>query len=244
MNKHRLASIVVIGVVILFILISDRLQLYKDYQDTMDRTEMIRAFASNQETIRYDQPLPYHSHSYDEHLFFSLDENYSIVYEGEVGVEYGLGPNYKIGPDAKAIGIFKIGVPIDQQFTNLIAQNPSLNEETVSSILQPYSFQHDIDAFLYVVDQSAQQKLSFFSSKDALRRETVLNCAAEQFMQSYFLAEDALPTFTRLSGNVDGLEIIDRMYQLTNGQHAYLMLFTNSYTDEEVEQIMQTVTIR
>ena len=95
-----------------------------------------------------------------------------------------------------------------------------------------------------MVEQLVDEKLSFFSSKDALQREIVLKSAAEQFMQSYFLAEDEAPTLTRLSNNVDGLEIIDRMFHLTNGQHAYLMLFMDSYTDEEVEQVMQTVSIQ
>lgn len=72
----------------------------------------------------------------------------------------------------------------------------------------------------------------------------MLNRAAEQFTQSFFWVEDEAPKITRLTGNINGIEHIDRMYQLTNGEHAYLMLFMDSYTDEEVEQVLQTVTIR
>lgn len=244
MKKQWLAPLVLIGVVVLLILCSSRLLLYKDYQNAWARTEMIRALAINQEIIHYNQPLTDHTHSYDGHLFLSLDENYSIVYEGEDGVEYGLGPNYQIGPDAKVIGIFKLGEPLYPQFANQLAQNTSLSANTISNILQSYSFQHDLDAFLYIVDKPAHQKLSLFSSKDALQREIVLNGAAEQFTQSFFGVEDEAPNLTRLTGNINGIELIDRMYQLTNGKHAYLMLFMDSYTDAEIEQVLQTVTIR
>ena len=117
LKKPWLATLALMSLVVLFIVLGNRLQLYKDYQHTMERTEMIREFAFNHEIKRYDQqPFLNHSPSYDEHLFFSLNDNYSIFYEGEDGVEYGLGPNYQFGPDAKAIGIFKIGAPVDEQF--------------------------------------------------------------------------------------------------------------------------------
>lgn len=146
-EKQWFTPLVLIGVVVLFILCSSRLLLYKDYQNAWARTEMIPALVINQEIIHYDQPLSGHTHSYDEHLFFSLDEQYSIGFESEYGVEYGMGPNYQIEPDAKAIGIFKIGEPLYPQFANQLAQNTSLSAETISSILQSYSFQRDIDAF-------------------------------------------------------------------------------------------------
>lgn len=208
MKKQWLVLLVLIGVVVLF-LFSSRLLLYKDYQNAWARTEMIRALAINQEIIHYDQPLSDHTHSYDGHLFLSLDENYSIVYEGEDGVEYGLGPNYQIRPDAKAIGIFKMGEPLYPQFANQLAQNTSLSAETISSIIQSYSFQRDIDAFLYVIDQPAHQKLSLFSSKDTLQREIIPNGAAEQFTQSFFGVDDEAPMLTRLTGNINGIELID-----------------------------------
>ena len=148
MKKQWLARLVLMGLIVLFILFSDRLLLYKDYQNAWARTEMIRALAFNQEIIRYDQPLSDYTHSYDERLFFSLDEQYSIGFESEYGVEYGLGPNYQIVPDAKAIGIFKLGEPLYPQFANQLAQNTSLSADTISNILQSYSFQHNLDAFL------------------------------------------------------------------------------------------------
>ena len=54
LKKPWLATLALMSLVVLFIVLGNRLQLYKDYQHTMERTEMIREFAFNHEIKRYD----------------------------------------------------------------------------------------------------------------------------------------------------------------------------------------------
>lgn len=236
-KKRRMIPLALMIVVALFILLGTRVQLYKDYQNSVERI-LISDLSLNHENVKFEGPLRENSIVFDEHLFFSLEEPYHVFYEGKDGVDY------KYGKEKKWISILKVGVPVDQQFVRQLSKNSTLSEETISHVLNKYKFSHDIDAYLYAMAQFNEKKLSFFSSKEELQQAIVLNSAVEQFMQSFFLGEEKDPKITIIYGNVDGLELIDDMFQITNGQHAYNITFVGSYTEEEIEQFMKTVHIQ
>lgn len=225
-------------IVVLVILLGTKVQLYKNYQNSIERIEGIRNLSFNHETVKFKGALQGNAIVFDEHLFFSLEDPYYVSYEGKDAVDY------KYGKEQKWISILRFGLPVDQQFVKHIANNTTLSEETISSVLNNYKFKRDIDAYLYAIAQFNEKKLSFFSSTDELQQGIVLNSAVEQFMQSFFLGEEKDPKITIITGNVDGLELIDNMFQITNGQHAYNITFVGSYTEDEVEQFMKTVHIQ
>lgn len=236
-KKWMMIPLSLMIVVVLFILLGTKLQLYKAYQNSVERI-LISDLSLNHESLTFEGALQEKSFVFDEHLFFSLEESYDVFYEGKDGVDY------KYGKEKKWISILKVGVPVDQQFIRQLSKNTTLSEETISHVLNTYKFSHDIDAYIYAIARFNKKKLSFFSSKEELQQAIVLNSAVEQFMQSFFLGEEEDPKITIISGNVDGLELIDNMFQITNGQYAYNITFVGSYTEAEIEQFMKTIHIQ
>lgn len=231
-KKPIILIISLIVIVSLLIILGLRVKLYIDYSNSLEK---IKDF--HHETLKFEGELQEDSVIFDKHLYFSLDNSYHLLRKTEKFADY------QFKDENKYIGIVTTEETIKDLVQNF-HRDTALSKEKAKSILKKYEFSNVTEVFLYAIDQYDRKKISIFSTKEEIEEGIFFNnLLFQQFIQARTVV-DGNSIVNVINGNVNGIEILDGIFQISNGQKSYRIAFVGQHNRKEIERFMKSVHIK
>lgn len=216
-KKSIILFFLLIVIVSFLVLLGMRVKVYSDYLNLLEKLEDFSF-----DTIRYEGELQKSSVIFDKHLYFSLDDSYHIYREFEKGIDY------KFKDEDRYISIVTSEETIKDLIENYY-RDTGLSKEKAKAILEKYEFPNVLEVFLYAINHFDRKKISIFSTNEEIEEGIFFNSLIfQQFIQARFVI-DGNEKVKVINGNVKGIEILDGIFKITNGQNSYQIVFVGQH---------------
>ncbi len=233
MSKKSIVIIFLLIIIISFsLMIGLRVKVYSDYLNSLEKLEDF-----SYDTLRYEGELLKSSVVFDNHLYFLLDNPYHLWKQNKTGVDY----QYK--DENKYISIMTSEESMNDLVENYY-RDTGLSKEKAKSIIEKHDFSNVLEVSLYAFNNFNRKKISIFSTKEEIEEEILFNSLIfQQFIQARFVVDEN-ERVKVINGNVNGIEILDGIFQITNGQESYIIAFVGQHERKEIDRFMKSVHIK